>query len=255
MSRFRLIGVALVAVFTMGVVAASAQAVPFWTIGGTRLEAGQTHNITDKQFTALELSTPETGVTISCPTLESIGVLLGSNEPEPGKNNDVAKFKGGCTVTGNGEKCKIKEPITTSPLKSELVENVLNKKEAGKQLLVEFFPENAEKVFATLEFEGEKCKIKSTKVTGSTAAEVLFDPDGDVVELGQTPEQATSWLFEFPAAGHAIHEVWLVTAGTGTVAKVGLTTFGDESEEIGTVLVLLANSKFESEEKLWSPLP
>jgi hypothetical protein len=256
MSRFRVIGVALVAVFAFGVVAASAQAVPFWTIGGTRLEAGQTHNVTAKLFSAeATLTTPEAGITISCKSATlgaKTGVLLGSNEGEPGKNNEVAVFKT-CTTTGNGEGCEVEEPITTNPLVSELVENV-EKKEAGKKLLVEFFPEVAANGFVELKFKGAKCRITPTKVNGSTAAEVLTDPSEGVVELGQTATQATSWLFKFPKV--AVKEVWLVTNGTGTVKKkVGLEAFGDESTEEATVLVLLANSSFVSEEKLWSPLP
>lgn len=243
------------AVFAFGVVAASAQAVPFWTIGGTRLEAGQTHNISAKLFSAsFTVTTPELGIVLSCKklTTEKTGVLLGSNEGEPGKNDEVLVLTE-CEVSGNGEGCTVEEPVRSAPLLSELVENV-EKKEAGKKLLIEFFPVVAANGLWTKKFKGAKCKILESTVTGSMVAEVLTDPSEGVVELGQAATQATSWLFKFPK--EPVKEVWLVTNGTGTVAKkIGLALGGDESTAEGTILVLLANSKFESEEKLWSPLP
>jgi hypothetical protein len=52
MKRSRLIGVTLLAIFALGTVAASAaqaEEAPFWTVKGTRLEAGQTRFITAKE--------------------------------------------------------------------------------------------------------------------------------------------------------------------------------------------------------------
>jgi len=248
MKRFRLIGVALLAVFALSAVVATvaqAEEAPFWTVGGSRLKAGQTRNITAKAFSAnLKLSTPEAGITVTCNKVKlNVGVILGSEKEEPGKNDEVAEFSE-CTQSGNGEKCTLLTSIITTPLTSELVENVESKK-VGKKLLVEFFPTSGTN-FATLVFSGE-CKIKETKVTGKVAAEVLTDPGEAAIELGQAASQAKSYLLKFPAT--SVTEVWLIKAGVGSAVKVGLTAFGDESFEAGTTLVLLEG------EGEWSPLP
>ncbi len=249
MKRFRLIGVALLAVFALSAVVATvaqAEEAPFWTVGGSRLKAGQTHNITAKAFSAnLKLSTPEAGIEVTCNKVKlNQGVLLGSEPGEPGKNDEIAEFTE-CKVTGNGTACTLPNPIITEPLTSELVENVESKK-VGKKLLVEFFPTSGTN-FATLKFTGT-CTTKETKVTGKIAAEALTDPGEAAIELGQAATQAKSYLIKFPSTPPT--EVWLIKAGVGSAVKIpGLTAFGDESFEIGTTLVLLEG------EGEWSPLP
>jgi len=149
MNRFRLIGVALLAVFALSVVVASvaqAEEAPFWSIEGTRLAAGKTHFITAKVYKekdggTLTLTTPELGTVITCTGLSfplKTGVILGSSAETPGTDNEVARFSG-CTVSGNGEKCNVEENkekgiITTKPIKSELVENAESGK-VGKKTL------------------------------------------------------------------------------------------------------------------------
>jgi Trypsin len=232
--------------------AEEAKAGPFWSIGGTRLKVGQTHNITAKAFSAsFRLSTPAAGVEIACEKVTvKDGVLLGSESGTEGKNSEVAELSGSCAVTGNGTSCKVTEPIVTEPLLSELVDNV-EKSGVGKKLLVLFAPISGTK-FATLKFTGT-CTVKETKATGNVAAEVLTDPGEETVELGQSAKQAASWLLKYPET--PVTEVWLVSGGAGKVVNVELTAFGDSSAEIGTVLVSLANSKFETEKIEWSPLP
>jgi hypothetical protein len=270
MNRFRLIGVSLLAVFALGAVAASAaqaEEAPFWSIAGTRLAAGKTHFITAKVYKEgeagreLKLTTPKLGITIACTGLSfpfETGVILGSAAETPGTNNEVAHFTN-CTVSGNGEKCNVEnKEITTKPIKSELVENV-ESKAAGKTLLVEFSPFSGE-VFAELKFKeetGGKCTNKTTKVTGSVAAEVLNEKE-EAVKLPNKLEEGTTWLTRFPAT--AIEKVWLVKAGVGKEVEVGpLLAFGDDSIEEGTALVLLAKvtgTTLESETTTkWSPLP
>jgi hypothetical protein len=238
----------------------------FWSVGGTRLAAGKTHFISTKIFKEgekgheLKFETPSLGVTVSCTGLSfpfETGVILGSNTEEPGPNNEVAHFTG-CTVEGNGTKCGVEnKEITTKPIKSELVENVEGKA-AGKALLVEFSPLSGE-AFAELKFKeetGGKCTIKTTKVTGSTAAEVLNEKE-EAVKIPNTLQEGTSWLTRFPTTG--VKEVWLVKAGVGKVVEVGLTAFGSATREVGTALVLLAKvtgATLESEATTkWSPLP
>lgn len=251
MKRLGVIGLALLATFALSVVAAStAQAVtaPFWSIGGTRLVAGKTHNFDAKAFRTFELIDPFSGAVIKCAAWRTErGVLLGSNPGQPGKDDEIAVFSN-CTVTGNGGKCSVVEPIRTTPLTSELVENT-----AGKQLLEEFKPTSGATV-ATIGFEGE-CTVPTTEVLGSVAAEVLTDNAAEEkIELGQTAKEATSWLIKFPAA--PIAEALLVnTKGEHETVKFGLTAFGNLSILAGTALTLLANTKFEPERANWSPLP
>ncbi len=254
MSRFRIIGITLLAVLALSAAAASAtQAAPFWTVRGTRLAAGQTHNITGKVFSAsFTLSVPEAGITLFCASEKGEkGVLIGSNKGQPGTGSGTLVLSE-CTVAGNGKECKVEEPVETVPLISELVESAVKGK-AGNQLLAEFKPATGAK-FATVRFEGSRCLVKEATLTGSVAAEVLTDPGEEKIELEQTAKEAHSWLSRFPAT--PIEEVSLInTAGESKIVSVGLSSFGDTVILTGTALGLLANSKFESEETSWSPLP
>jgi hypothetical protein len=256
MTRFRLIGVALLAVLALGaMVAATAQAepAPYFTVNGTRLVAGKTHNVTGRAIASFILHTPEQGVTIECSNLGvEKGVLLGSNEGEPGKDNEITTFSG-CTVAGNGSPCSVVEPIKTNQLVSELVENVVSGA-GGKQLLEEYLPASGAE-FVKIKFTGTGCTVSETAVSGQVVGEPRLDNASEgKIELGQTPEQNTSWKLVFPAT--PIKEVWLIDGGVGKVVKIkALTAFSDSSTLTGTALTLLANTKFEPEYALWSPLP
>lgn len=257
MKRIRLIGVALLAVLALGaMVASSAQAIspaPYWTVNGTRLVAGKTHNIAARATANFKLNVPETGITITCTILTvEKGVLLGSNEGEPGKDNEIVKFSG-CSVSGDGEDCTVLEPISTTQLISKLVESVSGTG-GGKQLLEEYFPASSS-TFATLEFASTCTPVAGpVAVSGQVAAEPRLDNAAEgKIELGQTPEQNTSWKLVFPTT--SIKEVWLITGGVGKIVKLSLKTGGDNSTLTGTALTLLANTKFEPEYTLWSPLP
>ncbi len=261
-SRVRLMLIALLGVFAFGAVAATAaeavEAAPFWTVPKTegstltkRLAEGETRYITGKSYKTTSLSGG--GVTTTCPTVTlKEGVLLGSNTREPGTDDEVIEFSGGCTQTGNGTSCSVKEPIVTVPVKSELVES---EKGASGSLLTEFFP-NKGAVFTTVEYTGT-CLVKAIKAEGSVAAEVYTDPGtgslGELVKLPATGKQGKSWLLNFPAK--PIKTVWLIKNGVGAEASVELLANTEPATFAGTVLVLLANSKHESVEEEWSPLP
>jgi len=264
MKRFRLIGVALLAVFALGAIAASgaqAEEAPFFSIGGTRLASGKTHNIAAHGIKPFELTVAALGDNITCEKLTvEKGVLLGSNAGTQGKADQTSKFSGCKLAEGNGasagchlaatEGGAVTETITTNPLHGELVENVEGKK------LEELYTPATGSVFVTIFFGPSKppCEVLSTKVTGSTAAEVVKDPGEESIELpGPTPEE-TSFITRFPAT--AITEVCLVSGGTGKIVEVGQVAFSHPSVQLGTALVLLANSKFEPETTAkWSPLP
>jgi hypothetical protein len=226
--------------------------------------AGKTHNIDARAVKNFVLTDASGSSTITCTGLGTVGaVLLGSNAGTHGSDNEITTFSG-CKLKGNssdegchlapqgGSDTETTETITTEPLKSELVENV-EAGNVGKQLLELFSP--AEKIgFVKLLFGGE-CTLKSTIVSGSTVAEVVLDNASEgKVELGQTPQQRTSWLIRFPEI--PIHHVWLISGGVGKEVETGQEAFNEESIQHGTALVLLAGTKFQSEPNaLWSPLP
>jgi hypothetical protein len=265
MKRFRLIGVALLAVFALGAVASVAQAevAPSFTIGGTRLIAGRTHNFDSRAIKPFILTNALGTIHIECTGLSTReGVLLGSNPESPGKDNEITVFSGCVNAVGsNGENCLLsneengKETITTlttEPLKSEQVENVVSGTK-GNQLLEEFFPAKGS-VFITLFFRGT-CTVFAAKVSGQVVGESVLDNSSEgKVELGQAPQERTSWLVRFPEP--PITKVWLISNGIGTIVKTEQTAFGEKSIQLGTALVLLASTKFVPEPNaLWSPLP
>jgi len=258
MKRFRMIGVALLAVFALGAVAASASAetAPYFTVGGTRLVKGATHNIAARVYNGNSFTLTGGGLKITCTTLKtSGGVLLGSNAGEPGKDNEIVEFSGCSLVEGNGAPgCELEgTTITTNALISEQVESVVNSKNGGQ--LLEVFRAAGTNGFVTLHFTPEsKCTLTEAVVSGSTVAEILKDETAEgKIELGQAPTQATSYLVKFPAT--PIKQVWLISNGTGKIAKTGQTVFGNESVQTGTSLVLLASTKFVAEYVSWSGLP
>jgi hypothetical protein len=270
MKRLRLIGVLLLVACSLGAVlssSAQAESAPSFTIGGTRLIAGRTHNADARQLPGaandFELAAPELGVTLRCTGLGTVeGVLLGSNPGNPGKSNEIAVFSGCKLEAGNGApECQLAsvshgaatETLTTNPLRAEEVENVEGGK-VGKKLLAEIFPANAAAGFITLNFTGT-CTTFQTKVSGQVVAESVLDNAGQgSIELGQAPQERTSWLTRFPAT--TIKEVWLIAEGVGKVAHAEVVLLGLEAGLKGVALVLLASTKYAPEPNaLWSPLP
>lgn len=217
---------------------------PFWSVGGARLEAGKTHNFTAKaaKEEGVKLEAKALGASIKCTTVEAKGgSLSGSSEGEPGTAKATVAFSK-CTTTGNGEGCKVKEPIESKALRAEQVTN-----STGKKLETLFSPEAGETLM-TLTFEGAKCTTKETNTTGQWVAEDVTDPGEEVVELETAPKEATSWNLRFPTS--SIAEVTKYKAGKEEKAKVKeLRAFGFAAVFSGTVLVSL------TETPKWSPLP
>jgi hypothetical protein len=262
MKRFRLIGVALPAVFALSMVVASgaqAETAPFFSIGGARLAAGKTHNFDARAIQSFVLS--GTVATITCTGLStSEGVLLGSNAGEPGRDNEVINFSG-CSLAGDGSACHLAATkggptvttITTNPLKSEQVENV-SSGHVGKKLYEEIFPAKKSEGFVTLRFGGT-CTIEEGVLAGQLVAQTLYD-NGTVgqVELGQTAVEAKSWILSFPST--PITSIWLISGAGGKELETEPTLFGEKAVATGCALVLLASTKFASEPNAtWSPLP
>jgi len=269
MKRFRLIGVTLLAVSALGAVmasAAQAEPAPSFTVGGTRLIAGKTHNIDVKQFGTHNfiLGTPTLGLKIECKGLSTEkGVLLGSNPESPGRDDEILVFSGCKLVEGNGESAGCHLAATaggaetatiTAAVKSEQVESVVSGTK-GNQLEEEFLPGSGV-TFVTLFFGPAvpPCEVLEARVEGSAAGELLLDNASEgKIELGQAPQQRTSWLLKFPTT--QITSVWLISSGVGKIQATGLSFLAQGSTLEGTALTLLANTKFEPEVGLWSPLP
>jgi hypothetical protein len=263
-TRAKLTGVVLLAVLALSVCSVSAvraEVAPSFSIGGTRLIAGRTHNGDARAVAPFVLT--GTGVKIACEAFGTEeGVALGSNPESPGKSDGVAVFSGCENMKGsNGVNCHLSnvaegaETVTvirTKPLKGEEVENVVNGTK-GNQLLGDVFPASGS-IFVELLFGGE-CTVFAAKASGACVGEVLLDTAGrGTVELGQAPQERTSWLLNFPAA--PITTVWLISNGVGELVHTELTVLGTQAIDTGSTLGLLASTKFVPEPNaLWSPLP
>jgi hypothetical protein len=240
MTRLRSMGVALLVVLAFGAMAASvaqAEEAPSWVVNGARLGAGQTRFITAKEVNAFMLAGG--GVKIDCTTVELLpgAVILGSAEGQPGTNDEIITLKN-CSVEGNGsgsECSKITEPINTSNLKSELVQDKTKTK-----LLMSFEPASGS-LLAELKFP-KGCKIESTKMTGSFVTEVLTDPAEKPVELPFKTEQAKSWLLKFPAT-QPVH-LWLIKGGKGEEVEAKPFEFaGGEATVSGAAAISLESGE------------
>jgi hypothetical protein len=248
--------VALLSVFALGaVVVASAQAVPtegpFWKVGGNRLKANETREITVKAFEGttnpIKLEAELFGIKakVEC---QDASVAKGSffAGGAPATSREIAEFSV-CKVVNNGEGCKVKEPIKTEPVRNELVYNdETATKTAGEKILVEFDPEaGTEAKFVTLLFEGAKCLVKETEVgKGLVVGSAFTDPttDGGKEEqiVPATAEQ-TSTLVVFPDAEKSV----FLLKGT-TLELVNITpykAFGNEAKLTGKVLVELTSKE------------
>jgi hypothetical protein len=264
--------VALFGVLALGALtAAAAQAVeaPRWSIAGTDLAEGQTHYLSTKAYKKFVLTAG--AIKIECEVVKLVqGSLLGSGIGNAGKDNEVIEFST-CKPSGVSggkaiEKCKDVEPITTSAVKSELVETEKAVPGTSGSLLTLFEPAEGS-TFTPLKFTtetGGNCPPE-TKVSGKVVGQVLTDPNkppelGKLVELpAVNSAEAHSWLINFPAT--PITKVTKISGGKASeTEKNELKAFSETAILEGTALILLAkkNEKtglLETEETNWSPLP
>jgi hypothetical protein len=254
LARLGRLVVALLSILALGaVVVASAQAAPtegpFWKVGGKRLNANETREITVKAFEGtknpivLEAELLKIKAKIECKLAKvASGSFFAGGAPATSR--EVAEFSD-CEVVNNGSGCKVKEPIKTEPIRNELVYND-EAKTVGEKILVEFDPEaGTEAKFVTVLFEGAKCVVKETEVgKGLVLGESFTDPttDGGVEEQVtlKTAEQ-TSTLVKFPDAEKS---VYLLKGTTLELVEIKpFKAFESEAKLTGTVLVLLTSGE------------
>jgi hypothetical protein len=259
-SRLSLVGrlvLALLAVCMLGamVAATAAQAeitTPLkWKVEGTTLAGSETREITVTKWNA---APPATEPII----LEADGIKVECEEAKGGKpaflsnqggqaisvtNPEFAK----CKVVGNGEPCKVIEPIKTKPIKAELV---LSDSEPGqgKKVLVEFDPlAGTEAEFAELKFEGAGCKFTNTIVgKGLVIGSLYTDPlatgksPAELIELGvNATNESSSFLIKFPDEPKSIYlwkEPWTL------FEPKYFRAFSSPAKLSGNVLILLSEN-------------
>jgi hypothetical protein len=241
MRRLQAVGLMLLVLAATDAIAASAaqaEEAPFWQIEGTRLTAGKTREFLARSEEGGLTNTKKfvikgavESITCEKQTLAKGAKLIGSNAGEPGTSEEVVELRG-CTVTGNGEKCKVSEPIKTNTLKEEEVLNT------AKTAVLGYYKPASGQTIAELKFEpetGGKCTFASTKLTGGFVGAYLTDGSGEGL-LGAG--EAKSWLIEFPVT--ALRKVWLIKAGVGSEVEVSeLLAFGGEATLTGTSLLAL----------------
>lgn len=196
MSRIRIIGLALAAVFAMSATASASAAEYIYKVAGAKLEAGVKTEITSKAKTTFVLKGEVLGIKseTKCKT-EKLNaaekpVIVGG---APGTSEKELVEFGECSATLGGAACKsVKVNNTTTS--NEIVTVVLPAAKAGK-LATLFTPPT--KVFTTIELK--ECGAFGTQkaeVTGTTAA----------LDSPEKVEQATGTLI-FKAGAEEITEV------------------------------------------------
>lgn len=248
-SRLGLVGrlvVALLAVFMLGAVAASAawaEEAPRWKVGGVILKKNETKAITVKPFSkTIVLGVPKLSQTITCEEVKvKAGAFIAGSEPgEPGTSTSTDEFSK-CTQTGNGSEpgCKVKEPIVTEPVRSELVENI-----KLTTYLTEFDPTaGSETNFVIVKYEGS-CLLKEAPIKGLVVGSNYTDPtvaEGKEEPVGpsSTRKEYKSFLIKFPDEEK---KIWLWEKGVHKEFEYTPLKFtSDEATLTGTVLVLLAS--------------
>lgn len=162
--RFRVLGVALLAVFAFSAIAsAAAHAEPRWKVAGGFLGAAaeKTFEGTSK-VSVFKIG----GLEIKCTSDKVHGWIKGSLANTMGRNREVAALYEGCVVVGAEKVCTVNSPgeedgiIETADLSSTVVWliKVPPAKEIEEEVGDVLEPEVGG-VFTTLEFGGEECPI------------------------------------------------------------------------------------------------
>jgi hypothetical protein len=240
MSRIKLMGLALVAVFAFSAVAATvASAVegPFWKVAGVRLVAGETRLLLATAAANFVL-TANTSQTITCKTISlpvgSEMQIIGSPAKTGGRSLEALEFTG-CTVANNGEKCLVSNG---GVVKTTLVLNLLGYSTGTRTgpILVLFAPDVG-KDFVTVSFTpetGGKCTLPSALVEGNVVG--LERVGGVNVEVGAHETETLHGEVAFAALNKTI---WLEIAGSLVSVKSAMSAFGTGAKFQGIALLLV----------------
>lgn len=196
MKRVRLFGLALVAMFALSAAAAAvAQATegPFWSVGGSRLLAGETREVKAKAKKEFVLRTKTTGTVIKCTgtSLASGATINGSTGANAGTSREVILYTG-CSVAGNGTGCEVlNNTITTNT-----VENILGFATSGREgpLLILFKPVSGTN-FVTVKFTAKTgtCTLTLTPVSGTAVGEAVGSGENTVNNISFVTAKKTIW--------------------------------------------------------------
>jgi hypothetical protein len=227
-------------------VATAAQAVvigPKWRVAGNELKTGETVEVSSASSPGEISFTGYKEIVVTCKKPTVTGASITGGLPGTIK---AALSLAECTVTGNGEKCKVPN-VTTKTLEGALAYQT--KERTGK--LLALLKSSTEEVFE-FKFEGEKCKFANTEVKGSFVGE--FVAGGKEAEEVGSEAAAKVVGLRFPTS--AIKKVWTEKEGALKEEEAKLTAFGNETTTIaGTVELELSGLK-EWEATAWpSELP
>jgi hypothetical protein len=238
MTRIKLVGLALMAVFAFSAVAATAASAvegPFYKVGGSRLLAGETRLLSASAKENFSLT--GAGVTITCTGLNLPVVnemqIIGSTGANAGKSLEALNFTG-CTTTTNGTKCDVEN----ESVQTNLVSNLLGYSTATKTgpIFVLFAPDVA-KDFATIRFKaltGGECKVPSLLVEGNVIG--LARVNGANVVVGSEPAETLHGEVSFAGINKTI---WMETEGTLMSLKSHMEVGGLGAKFTGIALLLV----------------
>ncbi|HXA54597.1 MAG TPA: hypothetical protein VNV37_06960 [Solirubrobacteraceae bacterium] len=230
-----------------------------WQAEGKTLAANETREITITRWSAH----PETAEPI---VLEAGTLKVSCEEAKAGKDAFLANGSKGavtvsspelskCTTSGNGEGCKVKEPLVAKPVIDYLV---LNDEEGfvGRKVLTELDPvAGSETLFLTAEFIGEKCKLSKVEVgKGLTIGSLYTDPlvvggEPEYIERLRNFDQLSSYLIKYPDVATSIF-FWNPNPIGWLLFTITKLKAGTETATLrGTLLLLLSRNGKSTGEK------
>jgi hypothetical protein len=235
MTRIKLVGLCLVAVFAFGAVAVAeaAAAEYIYKVNGKKLEASEKKEITSKAKTEFTLTGEESvlGTKVKAITKCKKLKLNAAEKPvivggTPGKSEKEKIEFEECTATLGGSKCS-SVTIESASTNNEIVTIVLPASKAGK-LGVLFTPASG-KVFTTV-------KLKSCGIFGSHEAKV----EGSSAALvGSEKTEAVAGTLVYSET----EEITEIEKSNNTKEKVGLKFAGNPSKINGEAEVELVSKE------------
>jgi hypothetical protein len=240
MKRTQTMGLAILAIFAMSaVVASGAQAAtegPFYKVATSR--AFGSKEIKAEATKSFVLKTPTAGVTITCTALKvkAGATIKESTVGNAGTSSETIEYSGCTGGSAEGGTCKpAGGAITTEP-----VTNTLGYSTATRTGAIEIlFKPTTGSTFAKIKFEGTKCFLESTTVTGTVVGTAETSTE-KVVEVGANEVEEASGLISFTTAAKTI---WTESGKELTETKAKVTAYGDNSTLEGVSKVTLASGE------------